>query len=320
MRHYADIGDSVGNLLGAFINRDTVRQKGYKDGLSEGYKGRYDAARAMNEALEAEQKRRSLGTTLEDLLRPFGLNKGHAERVASGDLGYRLSPDEAFDAADAAQVRESLGPQMTPQQVDQTRRAMLTKTAFDMGGGNVSQIMEAMLKGQRMNAQDMALGGQYDPEKLAGAVAAAEGKPVYSQGANGILQQFTGALNETPLSRARVRAEKALAGQRGSEGKAPAKIRELKALINDFGMDEDDAMALVYESTRSTPRAFRQIIIRNLLSQRAPMTGDALYTPEQAVRVAEEVVRMLFKDKAGGLEPSPAPSRIPDGWTVREVK
>jgi len=45
-------------------------------------------------------------------------------------------------------------------------------------------------------------------------VAASDGKPIYSQGVNGILQQFSGDLQETDLSRAKVDSQAALTKKR----------------------------------------------------------------------------------------------------------
>lgn len=311
MKGYANLGTSAGELLGAFLNDDVYRQKGYDDTIGKVQQARYYDARTQNELLDAEQKRRSRAITPEIIAQSFfGIDPGTFSRIQNGDV------DQYGEAGPEIPVN--------PATIDQARRAAGVHTAFTMGDGNVEQILGALLKGQQMNAQDLVLGGQYEASDVGRAVAAAGGKALYNDGSSGVLDIFTGGVTPTDVSRSVVRendAQAYAANQLGDArkivkeagGKDPARVA-MQKFLESKGIPSDQALLL--SMMDATPQEMHQQVYRTALSA---TTGSN----DSSRRMADEYMEYMFGPNwkkmvsAGGGAPASTPSED-DPLGIRE--
>lgn len=238
MKGYADLGGNIGELIGTFLNKDAIQQQGYNDYAPKFAQARYYNTKADEAAFDLEQKRQSAAITPEQIAQSFfGIDRDTMGRIMAGDT------DQYGDAGPTIPL--------DPITVDQGRRAAGIHAAHRMGGGNVDQILSALLQGQRLNAQDNVLAGNYDPGQVARAVAAAEGKSLYSDGTSGILDIFSGDVTPTARTKAAMASDYASANannelaeerKRGKTGgaKDPARAKMIELMIKR-GVPDDVA-------------------------------------------------------------------------------
>lgn len=311
MKGYANLGSAAGDLLGAFMNKDVYRQKGYNETLPKAMQARYYDARTQNELLDAEGKRRAQAVTSDDLIRALGVPDDLIGRVRAGDT------DQYSD----------VGPQIPvdPLTIDKVRRGDVAHTAVTMGGGNAAQIMDALLKGQRMNAQDMVMGGQYEAPDVGRATAAAEGKALYDDGTSGILDIFTGGVTPTARSQAAVSADyaqaeanRALAEQRRMEkeagGKDPAKI-VMAQRLQTMGFSPDEALELALMDSTPTEQYLR--MVERFSDGYPDQVADAKLAADQimAETYGPGWRSMTLQGRRSAAPPSA--TTIPPGWTFQ---
>lgn len=285
---YAKLGNSAARLIESFMS-DRYKQKGMGDHYGKAARANYYNAQSEGEHLDNEQKRRSLDVTANDIIRAMGVTDPDTVRMES-------APD--FE-----------GPsRFDPQVQDIVRRGDTAFVAHQMGGGKINQIIDAIAGMQAINAQDMAMSGDYDAEKLAESVAASEGKPIYSQGVNGVLQRFSGDLQETDLSKAKTQSAEALAQKRSID------VNKGSGLIQKEKSPRDNYRILV---NSFIPKAYNGF---------APDVEAIAY----GEKVVDEVMTLQYganwrqKINAGNAPVAPkkennAPA-LPDGWSVQEIK
>lgn len=142
--------------------------------------------------------------------------------AAYGSRAQSIDPAWAFDDADAAALDRTVNTittrpaALTPEVERGVRQADLLVRLNKLGGGdsNAQQLMQALLGGQQLTlGQDMQA-GKIGRDDVAGIMAAMAGKETYSQGAHGVLNQYSGDITPTDNSRAAVESEHALARER----------------------------------------------------------------------------------------------------------
>lgn len=142
--------------------------------------------------------------------------------AAYGSRAQSIDPAWAFDDADAAALDRTVNTittrpaALTPEVERGVRQADLLVRLNKLGGGdsNAQQLMQALLGGQQLTlGQDMET-GKIGRDTVAGIMAAMAGKETYSQGAHGVLNQYSGDIAPTANSRAAVTSEYALARER----------------------------------------------------------------------------------------------------------
>ena len=302
MKGYADLGSDIGNLIGAFLNKDAIQQKGYNDYAPKVAQARYYDAKTRESELDAEQKQRALNITPERIIQSLGVSPDIMARVQAGDV------DQYSD----------VGPQIPvdPGSIDRVQRGNL---AYDLAtlapGSNAQQLMNVLLGAQRMNAQDMTLSGQYDAGEMGRATAAAEGDALYNDGASGILNVFTGDVAPTARSQAGTAADAALAEQRRisnqNGGKDPSRIA-LAKFLESRGFTPEQALQISLMDV--TPQELHAQIFRTQLQA-------SMGSADSARKTADDYLHMFYGPNwknifAGGGQGAAPPPGIPEGWTV----
>lgn len=302
MKGYANLGSAAGELLGAFMNKDVYRQKGYNESLPKAMQARYYDARTQNELLDAEGKRRAQAVTSDDLIRALGVPDDLIGRVRAGDT------DQYSD----------VGPQIPvdPLTIDKVRRGDVAHTAVTMGGGNAAQILDALLKGQTMTARD-TMGDE------GRAIAATEGKARYDDGTSGIMNIFTGSVTPTARSQAatgadyaQAEANRALAEQRRMEkeagGKDPAKI-VMAQRLQTMGFSPDEALELALMDSTPTEQYLR--MVERFSDGYPDQVADAKLAADQIMaETYGPSWRSMTLQGRRSAAPPPA-TTIPTGWS-----
>lgn len=299
MNGYAKLGADAGQLLNAFMGRGSTRRGAYEDELGRLADVDYTRQRARLAGLQADELARARDVTADDLLAAFGVDPRTAERVRSGNLthGQPILDEWAFDPQDAARLNQNVNAPIDPQAVDLTRRGDTVHTLHQMGGGNVQQLMQALLGSQRMNAQDFAMGGAYDPEQLGRSVAAAEGKALYGSAGDDVLDVFRGKRTPGPSSALMDdtpggRFERFMG--KGSWSKLDKESQALVAQMVTEGVDLPAILSELQKSyeTLTLPQIFNMLksdpTFQMTLIQRANMDPE---------KTAQEIASMLFTGK-----------------------
>lgn len=184
---------------------------------------------------------------------------------------------------------------------------------------NPMQIMQAMGLGDMM-------AGRLDPSQAAGMYGASMGKPIYNQGAQGILNQYTGGHQETQRSLAdaakniaAAEANQALAGQRQSaagyydaraqtagQGKTGA-TQNLIQFYMGQGMDFQQAQNLVNEA-KWNPRKATVDLAKAIINNVSRIQGQRT-TPELAMQQAEQLIMQLQAENSA--QPAPVAPGAP---------
>jgi hypothetical protein len=92
----------------------------------------------------------------------------------------------------------------------------LGMNAVATGDTNASQLSDALQNVVAVGDRRAIAGGQVDPSIVAAGYAATGGKPLYGQGTQGVMNQYTGQLTPTDKVNAETQAALGLAAQRSS--------------------------------------------------------------------------------------------------------
>jgi len=218
MKSRTKLGAGANSLMQAFGLGDSYEQKGMNDAL----KGRSNLANARKTNLEADQLERSMGISAGDIAKSLGvpqealdLQQMFKQQGNYGETAMPTGTDGNLVEAEYNPIMDM--PEVLKNNQNMINRANTTKTAFDMGGGNVQQIMNSLLGAQKMSVGDNVMNGSQDANAAAQAMAAMEGKAQYSDGPSGIMDVFMGNVKPTATSRSVVEKNNAAAGKSRGE-------------------------------------------------------------------------------------------------------
>lgn len=164
---------------------------------------------------------------------------------------------------------------------------------------NPVQNMQALGLGDMMS-------GRLDPSAAAQMFGAAQGKPSYSQGTQGILNQYTGGVQGTPKTQAEVAAIQALEGQRNAAAAKSAADAEMigtgkpgatQSLIQFYmgqGMPFEQAVATVNEAKWNPKKATLDLATKLL------EVDYKIRTMEQAMEIAAQYVQQVSGEQGMG--------------------
>lgn len=225
-------GGILGKLLGGGYGADDLKyQDAGANAALRGIQAQKYQAEAQKITDELRRANEAWGMTGADVAGDLGIAPDlytavkEGARTGGASYGSRAQPIDpawVFDPADAAALDQGVNTittrpaALTPEVERGVRQADLLVRLNKMGGGdsNAQQIMQALLGGQQLTlGQDMEA-GKIGRDTVAGIMAAMAGKETYSQGAHGVLNQYSGDITPTDNSRAAVASEYALARER----------------------------------------------------------------------------------------------------------
>lgn len=254
---YAKLGSSAGKVLGSlFGGGDAADLLKYETaGATAGVRqlqGAKYSAETQKILAELERAERADKITGAQVAGDLGIPQElyDAARMDTqtggqyfGDHGQQLDESQYFDEADRASVEQGINlvtqaPEgLTPEVKRGQQQADLLVRMNQLSGGNsnVEQMMDALLKGQQVSLGRGMEDGSADPENVAAILGALGGKAFYGQGSSGVLNEYTGDIAPTEVSRAAAAADRALATKRSTGGSSgamsPSEFRTVLATV-----------------------------------------------------------------------------------------
>lgn len=295
---YQHLGSSLGNAIGALMQGDAYEKAGRLDARQQLGQIMANEARAAKAKAEEEQIRQRMQGAQQGrqdfLSGQTGLaipqldqlgqyvksgNWGSTELMGPPDPGQRSMPSVPNDA-----------PQWyTPDVATNYNRARSTLglNAVATKDSNAEQLGKALAALAKTGDVGAMINGQIDPTAAAAAYGAVAGKPVYSQGTQGVLQQYTGDVAQTPKLGAEIAALNALAGQRDAAanaynakaaqpggGKPPAVVATLQYLQDKMSMSQEQALAWVQTAKFNPTKAALDLATKRYQADAAASAGS----------------------------------------------
>jgi len=206
---------------------------------------------------------------------------------------------------------------LTPDVKSKYNRARMTMGANMAGTGksNAEQIMKALISGANLNRQDEMISGNLDPNRVAPAMAATEGKPIVDVTGSGIaFNPFgnTQDLNTQPFIQnanidAKAKVDAALSRGRVNGSQLPAEAKMVEYYMGlKFPKEQAIEMA---RSRKNVPlRVLASEIYRDELENLIMIPEASNWSQEQKERFVEDrtIKTMQFlqnnEDKFGGTQ------------------